>query len=784
MAVTVVASGFVGGPSGESTNGTAHGPLTIPTVLDQDTLIVGATLAGGSTTVLANGLGWTNQAAQTIATRSGYATHGFVKELTAANSGSALNFTTSSSIKVATAWVILRGLKPSQTPVYPTPVTGLAANAMTPPSFTPALKKVLVHLIGIATASSAPPSVGSWTTPTGITFTVAATMGGTTGRAGGAIGVQLNENTGISGDWDSDASSSWGIAAIELEVADDTPVPSAATVHVGAASFPWQNQAAADALYSPTPTLSTTTGSSSTISGATLVTPDDARFRYRGGAGFAYGSGTPDSSCYQPSSRYPNGWGNPATFAVAFQHTGTEFELLYKWLSATGAGWFRISVDGQRLTDLMYDIPGTSGGSMTKTKVTFGSSATRHILVEVQGVPFAGVFVGSGNSISQPSTFSRRIIVQGDSTSAGSDGNTGGGAGTWVARFARYAGTNVDVWNQAIGGTGFVTAGTAVTIPDRLADVTSYAPDDVILWCGGNDGSTSIVTQATQWIADVKAAVPGVRPIIVGTWSPTVTASSARAGRSADLKAAAAANQCVFIEPITGEVYDTDGTLVASQGPWIATSGDVSTYVYSGDNVHPTDAGHAYIAQRMMLALQALPGAIEVTNTAQAPAVTAAATITAPTATVTSTAPAPTVTAAARVAPPTATVTVTAAPPAVTAGGATVVAAPTAIITTTARIPAVTSAASVTAPTATVTIAALAPSVAAGGSGTVLAPTAAVVTSAHAPSVHAAAQVTATTATIGVVVYVPNVGQPVVVIPTVRTLTGTAPNLTLEGSIP
>lgn len=734
---TVVASGFIGSPGGETTNASSRS-LTLPTVEDGDWLLTGPTLAGGSTTVLATSaaLSWASEAAAAIATRSGYATHGFAKQLAAANSGAVISFATSTSIKVATPWVIIRGLKPGQTPVWRTPVTGLAANPMTPPAFTAAPGKVLVHFIGIATGASAPPSVGSWTTPVGITMIQAATMGGTTGRAGAAIGAQLTENVGISGDWDSDASSSWGIIAVELEIAEDDPVPVPATVHVGASSFPWEDEAAADTLYSPAPTLSTTTGSSSTIAGATLIAANDARFRYRGGAGFAFGSGTPDSSCYQPSSRYPNGWGNPATFAVSFLHTGTEFELLYKWLSATGAGWFRISVDGQRFTDLMYDIPGTSGGSMTKTKVTFGSSATRHILVEVQGVPFAGVFVGAGNTIAQAPPFSRRIIVQGDSTSAGSDGNTGGGAGTWVARFARYAGENVDVWNQAIGGTGFTEPGTAVTIPNRLADVTSYAPDDVILWCGGNDGSTSIVTEATDWIADVKAAVPDVRVIVVGTWSPTVTASAARAARSADLKAAAAANDCPFIEPITGEVYDADGTLVASQGPWIADAGDVTAYVYSGDNVHPNDAGHAYIAQRMVQAMQAITGPIEATGTAQAPTVSAGASLTAPTSSVTAAAVAPTVTAAALVAPPTATVTATAVAPTVGAGPT--VQAPTVTVTAAAVAPSVHGAVTVTSPTSTATAAAYPPTVSAADAATVAAPTATLTAAALVPVIQGA----------------------------------------------
>lgn len=806
MSVSVVAKGFIAAPGGETTNGASHGPIVLGDVLDGDWLIAGPTIAGGSTTVQADGLGWDDQPAQQIATRSGYATHGFVKQLTAADSGDPLTFLTSTTIKAATPWIILRGLKPGQTPVFRTPVTGLAANAMTPPAFSPAPGKVLVHLIGMATATAAPPSLTGWTTPTGITMEQAATMGGTSGRAGAAIGVQLNENVGISGDWDSDASSSWGIIAIEFEVATDAVVPVPATVIVGAPSFAWRAPAAADALYTPAPTLSTAVGFASTIAGATIVTPDDARFRYRGASGFTFGSGTPDSSCYYPSSRYPNGWGNPATFGVTFVHTGTEFELAYKWLSAVGAGWLRISVDGQRVTDLMYDIPGTSGGSMHTTKVTFPTSATRVILIEFQGVPFAGVYVGAGNTIAQAPDFTQRWIGAGDSMTAGSDGNTGAGAGTWLARLAQYAGVRIDPWNQAIGSTGMTAPGSAVTIPARIADVTAHDPDVVFLWCGGNDGSTSIVAEATQWIADVKTAVPDVDIFIVGTWSPSVVPSSARAARSTDLKNAALANGVPFIEPITGYVYDAAGTLVASQGPWIASSADVAAYVYSGDNVHATDAGHAYIAKRMAQAMQALgspilataaspspavtaaaqlqapAAAIAATGGALAPAVTAAAAITAPLITATAAALAPTVTAGASVAAAATTLTATTAAPTVTGAGGASIEPPTATATASTPAPTVTSSAVVAPPTAALAAVSHRPTITAAATlGVPVASASAIV---HAPTMNAAGEVTVTPPTIVVSVGAlrPEVSGSGRVAPPAATLAATAPAPTVTAS--
>lgn len=634
MAGSVVATAT---NAAESANGTTH-TVVCPTVADNDWAVFYGNLAGSSTTLTASGIGgMSGTVPGGSTTRSGFGLHGWVRKLTAADSGQTLTVTSSSSLKVAICMVVIRGLDPDQTPTFATGTNGLAADAMNPPSFTPAVGKILVQGAGIATASSAPPTEGfaggAWVTPTGITGQTSRSTAGTTGRCGMAVGTQLNENTAVSGPWDSDASSSWGILSVELTVAaTSTPAGSASGSYAytgtatgsstptgragGVALFPWQNPATVDALTTDTPTTSVTVGSSTTIAGATLVAPNDARFTYRGAGDMGFGSVSPDDVCYQPTSRYPNGWGNPAVFGVEFLITGTQFEYVFKWLSAAGAGWVRISVDGRRVTDLMYDIPGTSGGSRHTMKLTFGTSATRRILLEFQGVPFGGVYVPSGQTLSAVDPYDFRVIAQGDSVTAGSDENTGGSAGTWFARWARYAGVNVDPWNVAIGGTGMTAPGTAVDIPDRLADVTDYAPDVVLLWCGGNDGSTSIVTGATQWINDVKTAT-GALVLVIGTWAPTVTATTDRTNRSNDLQAAALATGSPFIEPITGEVYDQYGTLVASQGPWISTSGDVAAYVGS-DNVHPNDAGHAYIADRMLEAMQALdqPGGYEYTGTA------------------------------------------------------------------------------------------------------------------------------------------------------------------------
>ncbi len=605
MDYTVAASGVI---AAEGTNVTTRS-FTLPTVADGQTLVVGVGLASSGAVTL-TGAGVTTAAPTGSSTRSGFGTHAWLLPLSGSHSGTTVTITTASSLKVATVWAVLNGVSGVSGSVSSTNNTG--GVAMTPPAFTPGAGVGLLHVAAIATASNPPPT--SWTPPSPMAVQQFVGTGGTTGRAGAALAVLTADQTAISGNWSANVANSWGIVAIPVTIVPTGTTPTGGSttgVQVSAttSSFAWLDQAAADTLASPSPSQTLASGTASQTAGAVLVEPSDARLRYRGASGFAYGTTYPDTLCYQPSSRYPYGWGNPPTFGVEFDHTGSVFEVRYKYLSPVGASWMRISVNGQRLTDAPVRSAATSGGSIYTHRVTFPSSATRRILLEFERVPFAGIYLpNDGTTIANPGPFKRRVLFEGDSITAGSAENSGVGVGTWYARLAKYAGID-DPWNVAIGGTGMTEPGTATTIPGRIAQVTSVTDvDDIFLWCGGNDGSTSIVTQATQYIADIKAAHPQAKIYVIGTWAPTVTPSTARAARSVDLQNAALANGVPFISPITGEVRDGAGTLLASQGPWISTSGQVAAYVGS-DNVHPTDAGHAYIAQRMAQAVAAIPSA-------------------------------------------------------------------------------------------------------------------------------------------------------------------------------
>ena len=114
MAGTVVATAT---NAAESANGTSH-TLVCPTVADNDWAVFYGNLAGSSTTLTASGIGgMSGTAPGGSTTRSGFGLHGWVRKLTAVDSGQTLTVTSSSSLKVALCMVVIRGLDPAQTKV-------------------------------------------------------------------------------------------------------------------------------------------------------------------------------------------------------------------------------------------------------------------------------------------------------------------------------------------------------------------------------------------------------------------------------------------------------------------------------------------------------------------------------------------------------------------------------------------------------------------------------------------------------------------------------------------
>lgn len=367
---------------------------------------------------------------------------------------------------------------------------------------------------------------------------------------------------------------------------------------------------AATALSDDVPTITVTQQSTSTITGAqSLIAPDSGPFLYLGAADFQYGTTFPDTTCYLPTSRYPHTYDSgQSNWSLEFETDADELELMYKYFSS--AAYYRLSVDGRRVTDLPQPTPGITPGSRHVMKLAFPTSAAaRRLRFDFAYFPFGGLYLPPGASAWKPTAQGGRLGVLGDSISDGSDQNVGAGTGTWLYKAAALLGCT-DAWDQARGGTGYTVPGSWATFADRVAgDIEPYHFDRLIVWGGVNDIGVSTTAQIQSAAADLYpqllAALPaGADLYVIGCYSSSGTPAQSIVDCDEALRTTAAAAGLPFISPITGSVYDRGGLLLDTQSPWITAENQAG--FIGADGVHPTDAGHEYLARRIVEALKVL----------------------------------------------------------------------------------------------------------------------------------------------------------------------------------
>lgn len=374
---------------------------------------------------------------------------------------------------------------------------------------------------------------------------------------------------------------------------------------------------AVDSLYTPAPTVATATwvepGASYTLYPSDIA---GTNFLYRGASDFAFGGAFPDTIMLLPTSKYPHAYTTPQSiWSVEFMTDAPDFKVYFKHTATTAV--YRLKVNGKRVTDLPQSTGGTTLGSRHNLSFDFGGDrSVKRICLEFATVPFAGIYIPDTSSLWKPQPYLDKVIVLGDSIAGGSTMNTGSAQGSWVARLAEMMGWD-DIWNSSIGGTGYVADspdGTPNTFKDRIGpDVTAYKPKKIILFGGYNDSAenqATILANARSVAANINAVVPTATVAMSGPWSPDGPASANIISTNTTLKTVATENGWIFIDQINGDVWK--GSLkLADSSAWItgtgntgATTGEGNSDFYVGtDNVHPNDAGHKYLADRMYRAL-------------------------------------------------------------------------------------------------------------------------------------------------------------------------------------
>lgn len=350
------------------------------------------------------------------------------------------------------------------------------------------------------------------------------------------------------------------------------------------------------------------TNAASTIASAVNLPYNTSNVRFFGG--------TPRLRNTNGINSYQNGTNaslaaneNPPFF-VEFGFDGSVFEWGAFGGGSGGPYVYRIKVDGLYENVTPHAGPGGTGG-LTWYKVDFGSRAIRRIVLELSYIEFCGLNVGPNDTVwvpSQPKP--TRALFLGDSYLEGQS-STANPLQALQFTASRLLGWE-DVWTAAQGGTGYLNSGPVghQVAKDRIAtDVIPYNPDVVVVALGINDTTTNnaawtlssglLQAAASSLYAQIKAALPYTQLYVINGWYPLAPVYQPIEDATTAIAAACANNPNV--------------TALISPRGWItgtgksgATTGSGNADLYTGtDGIHPTQAGHDYLGQRVAAAIAA-----------------------------------------------------------------------------------------------------------------------------------------------------------------------------------
>lgn len=193
-----------------------------------------------------------------------------------------------------------------------------------------------------------------------------------------------------------------------------------------------------------------------------------------------------------------------------------------------------------------------------------------------------------------------KILVIGDSVTEGTDYG-GRGVNNWTATVQRALSTEtlntcpVLLRVSGRGGSGHATSGSRHTTFGSETERLLTADVSAVVYVGsGNDLSQlsmNYVDSVTRTIEIAHTKNPATQVVVVGPpWIHDTPVSDQYLRANELLAAAAQSADAVFVDPIASGWFD--------DAP--------ATGIVGGDNRHPTDAGHAIIAEHMQPVLEDL----------------------------------------------------------------------------------------------------------------------------------------------------------------------------------
>ena len=230
-----------------------------------------------------------------------------------------------------------------------------------------------------------------------------------------------------------------------------------------------------------------------------------------------------------------------------------------------------------------------------------GSSAFRHVEIELWRTQFASLHFAPGYTVRRPTKPRRPLMLYlGDSyVLAGQSGTPGSPFTGFVEHCSRALAVNSLCVGTSGGGAianGGYAGGEALARWRADVVATGVVPDGLTIQLGYNDVAYTAPQLAAAYgeLFGEIAAHMGQLPVTVVGACPSTNVPAANAGlvlASDAAKDAALARGWVFGEPRTGKVYKArSGAVAKDNGGAIVTAATQATLV-AGDGTHPNAAG-------------------------------------------------------------------------------------------------------------------------------------------------------------------------------------------------
>lgn len=374
-----------------------------------------------------------------------------------------------------------------------------------------------------------------------------------------------------------------------------TPAPSASAdlrVRLKAAA----SNAAPEVLFGGTATASLAKNSAtSPIGQRTFVRQDSPNFRYvgkmeRAGNNFPLDQMTANRAVNYGFAKSSN------EYFIDFRTDAAVFEIAYHGNGSNSTN--RVRIDGKYVSLSPVEAP--SDGDIYVTRVTLPDRQLRSVRVEATNMSFYGINTATTDAIQQPTSGDPvRGLILGDSITEGTSGVPGVNPfEVYAARTARALGWEA-YYQSGVGSTGYLAApGGKLKLRDRLTtDVFPFNPEVVIVAAGFNDPIGGIQEEAAALFAELQARLPTAQVFVVGPWGPG--GYTGQAPKAAAIQAAIGGRPNFYY--IDNSTWQTGNGNVGNPNG----SGNGDQYV-GPDGVHPTQAGHVYLADRLTSAVKTI----------------------------------------------------------------------------------------------------------------------------------------------------------------------------------